>query len=207
MGGLHLSFVAQPQRDDTMRPLINDDKGVQPLQGGINFEEPEGEVILDAPKVYRGKSSSCRSSSIPAWQKRLRDVMDDLSLFDPRDEEAIDPEIELNAKGVWDTLPSATTYQWNDRDVSAIHDALLVRSINSLMDNRCSDTLRAEITRWLNAPLVPEELLDDPEIKKILPFSFQACCGMTGVDPIELRDLIASELTFNGFKHEIDCEI
>jgi len=185
---------------------LTDTEGVEPLQGGFNFDTPDT-VILDAPKVYRKRKAVARKNSIPAWQKRLRDVMDDLSIFDPRDEEAPDPEIELNAKGVWENLPPASSYQWDDSAIAAIHDALLVRSINSLMDNRCSTNLRKEITGWINAPLVPEELLDDPDLQEHLPFSYQACCGMTGVDPLELRDLLGAELIFNGFTHEIDCSV
>lgn len=76
------------------------------------------------------------------------------------------------------------TFEWTDRDIFALHDGVLERSLHALLDGRASDVQKAEVWAWVHAPLVPK---DHP----MTPFSYQACCACTGVDPTELQESLA----------------
>lgn len=127
--------------------------------------------------------------------------------FDPRDEEAHIPEIVTAAGGreynPWKDLPDSSEYNWIGYE-DKFHDILLVRSIHTLMDKRCSLNIREEITEWINCPLIPEEKFDDPDYLRFLPFSFQACCIFAAVNPIELVKDLSFSLRMNHYPYEFD---
>jgi hypothetical protein len=113
----------------------------------------------------------------------------------PRDKEASLPDDPREG------LPDSKDLSWHNAEGS-LHDALLVRSLHTFMDRRCSQTIRDEIRQWLNAPIfLPQEMT--PQIIAILPFSYQACGEFAGVYAIELLELLEMNLKRNAFKHDL----
>ena len=109
-------------------------------------------------------------------------------------------KVTVGKDAVYNFLNSST-YNWIGYE-DKFHEILLVRSIHTLMDQRCSLTIREEITEWLNAPLIPEDKLEDPKYLDFLPFSYQACCIFAAVNPIELIKNLSFSLRMNHFPYD-----
>lgn len=77
---------------------------------------------------------------------------------------------------------------WELDEVDQFVEHFFKASINPLLDNRCSASLRKELMDWLNAPLV----LDTG--KTIIPFSFEACCQFMDLRPEETREMILDQV-------------
>jgi len=70
---------------------------------------------------------------------------------------------------------------WSESAVVRLHCALLERSLRHLFDPRSGPETRAEIWRWIEAR---------GGVDRAWAFSFQACCQIARVDPVEMRDRI-----------------
>ena len=73
-------------------------------------------------------------------------------------------------------------FEWDERELCAFRDGVLVSNLAMLNDSRITPKLRNQIVAWIAAPKRSNEDL------KTDPLSFQACCLSAGVDFEEMRE-------------------
>ncbi|MGH8159348.1 MAG: hypothetical protein ACREPQ_14605 [Rhodanobacter sp.] len=67
---------------------------------------------------------------------------------------------------------------WSDREIIELHDLIIEKSLEDLKHARGRDT-RREILEWISA-----------QDKANVPFSFESCCAISGLDPDPIRALV-----------------
>lgn len=130
-------------------------------------------------KRTRGKQARLLSTFRDSLKEALASQLDQLSLDLVVRIEAVTRVISAESETASPSEKGVETLVeligWSDHDLIQLHDFLIVKALEDLKHARSRET-RFEILCWLA-----------PAAQADAPFSFESCCGITGLSPDPIR--------------------
>lgn len=158
-------------------------RALSPMQGSLFMDLPEASIGQAQHSEFDHKEF-LRRMTVVAKEQTKTNKNNGLSMLHA----AISDMQQLSLIG----LPEDEMLNWTESDIYAIHEYMLISSLESFNDSRLSEKRIRQIVSWIAEPLFRAA---DPE-----PFSFAACCLCTGVDPEKMQDTLLTTIVPSLFK-------